>query len=512
MTVAESASVAASDDGRRPASLRVERVIAYLACVVSAGLVYRRLPVHFFWGDDWGFLAGVRLLGLDHLTEPVHWYFQPLSWRLHFVALHALAGLDAARFDLVQVALLFVAAALAFEVVVESSGRPALGLLALGYLVRTASFALIAGWTSCIAYVLATLFELATLLVVLRACTDARPPSLALSLGVCVSFALSWLSKNSTLLFPVPLAVLLAARITPRGRTVLEALLAACGLSVLHYALALAPHQPTVVSGVFSLGALAKVWSMQIFQAPSLVDDRLFGSLWPSLFRMPVPCLVVRAALGVLAVRAAFVFLRRRDLESASAVAFTLLASCDVVLTLPVNPDRAIYQAQMSFAIGAALLASVAVPRRWRGLPPGIASQWLERGMRALPSTLAALVLVGAAAGFEDPYLDNKREMLCQWRQLTQVMVVDPAAHPVVEPAPPERADWFPFMAETFWGPLPASPPPRGGPASKTFEVRVGGSRVHIPYHRDGVSCELPLPVEAVASGGSASEAAVAPP
>ncbi|MFN7954254.1 MAG: hypothetical protein U0610_21185 [bacterium] len=476
---------------------RIPRVIAHAACAVGAWLVHQRIPVHFFWGDDWAFLNGVRQLGLERLTEPVHWYFQPVSWRVYFVAMHALVGFDPVAFDLAQVVLLFAVGALAFEIVTHATRRPALGLLAVAYLARTAAFALVAGWASCIAYVLALLFELATLLVALRACADRRPPSVWLATAACVLFALSWLSKNSTLLFPLPLAVMLLAPIAERGRRVVEALLACTGLSIVYYALALAPHQPTASSGLFSVESLARTWSALVWRLPSTLDARFYGFLAPPLLDSWVACAVLRAALAVLALRAVLAMLRRRDAESATAVALASLAVVDVVLTAPVNLDRAIFQAQVAYPIAVAVLVSGAFPWRWRGLGGAWARRRIEPWLRALPSALAALVLVAAAARFEDPYVDAKREMLCQWRQLTQRMIDDPSVRPVVGRAPPERADWFPVMAEVFWGPFADTPLAQLPPAdldARTLGVRVGNSILRVPYGRAGVGCELPAP------------------
>ncbi len=485
------------------------RAIAYAAFAVSAWIIYQRFAVHFFSGDDWGFVVDVRRRGLDRLTAPVHWYFHPLSWRVYFVGMHALFGFDARAFDVVQVASTFVMAALAWEIVTGVSRRPALGLLAVAYIVRSSSFALVVGWIACVAYVLALVFELLTLGLVLRACADGAAPRLPISIAVCVLFAFSWLSKNSTLVFPLPFALLLAARLPNRGREVLLALLAACVLSIAYYAYVLAPYQPTATSGMFSLRSLTAAWSTLLFQMPSDLDERFIGFLWPSLFESWIACAVARAALAALIVAALIRFVRRRDLASAIPVAFTLLAASDIALTAPVNPDRALFQGQVTFAIATALLVSSAFPRRWRGLGATRKSRRIEPVLRTLPSVFAALVLIATAARYEDLYVEARREALCEWRQLTSAMIDTPERRPVVGLAPPESVNWAQLMAEVFWGSPPDTPALALPPADlerQTFGVRLGESVLRVSYGQRGVACELPPPFESEASAEATND------
>ncbi len=491
------------------------RAIAYAAFAVSAWIIYQRFAVHFFSGDDWGFVADVRRWGLDRLTTPVHWYFHPLSWRVYFVGMHALFGFDARAFDGVQIASVFVMAALAWELVTWVSRRPALALLAVAYIVRSSSFALVVGWIACVAYVLALLFELVTLTLVLRACADGAKPRMPTAIAVCVLFAFSWLSKNSTLLFPLPFALLLVARLPDRGRDALLALLAACVLSIAYYAYVLAPYQPTASSGLFSIRSLTTAWSALVFQMPSVLDERFIGFLWPSLFESWIVCAVARAVLASLIVAALIRFVRCRDLASATPIAFTVLACSDIALTAPVNPDRALFQGQVTFGIATALLVSGAFPRRWRGLGASATRRRVEPVLRTLPSVFAALLLISAAASYEDLYVEARREALCQWRQLASVMIEAPEIRPVVGPAPPERADWAPLMAEVFWGPpsdTPASALPPADPERQTFGVRIGESVLRMPYGQRGVACELPPPREAAVSAATRSSALVDSP
>ena len=165
-----------------------------IALAVAGWIVFHRALAVFFSQDDFQSLARVTGL-LPRMSGP--WRY--VGNQLVFDAIHPFAGLDPLPYHLVSLIAHIGCAALLFVLLARRVSRPAALAAALYFVVHPMLYTSVY-WVSVIADSLALLFALATLIA-----AEARGWKRWLALPL---FALSLLSKESTLLLPLVMLVL----------------------------------------------------------------------------------------------------------------------------------------------------------------------------------------------------------------------------------------------------------------------------------------------------------------
>jgi hypothetical protein len=201
--------------------------LAPLAAIAAGVIVFHRTVGQYFSQED--FLGLARAAGLaPRLTGP--WRY--LSLQTFFDVMRPLAGLDPAPYHAVALLAHTVAIVLLWSWLTRLTTRPAATVGAVFFAAHPASFTALY-WISAMGDVLALVFALATILLVTR-----RDAWRWLALP---AFALSLLSKESTLLLPLALPLLLPHGTRPRWR---DPVILALG--------ALAAAQVVMVAGFFA--------------------------------------------------------------------------------------------------------------------------------------------------------------------------------------------------------------------------------------------------------------------
>jgi hypothetical protein len=251
-----------------PSSLA--RVAPALAAALAGLIVFRGALAYFFSQDDFHWLA--RAAGLaPRLTGP--WRY--LSQQGIYDLLRPLAGLNAAPYHALSLVVHMTCAALLASLLTRWVSRPAALVGAAFFATHPALFDALY-WLSAIADSMALMFALVTLLLALR--TD-RLRWMALP-----AFALSLMSKESTLLLPVVVAAVARFDRARRGepaRRMAPLVLSLGALSVAHAA-------SFTIGGVFGSHQGPPGSSPYAFGiGVHMVDNALTYLGWTASFTLP---------------------------------------------------------------------------------------------------------------------------------------------------------------------------------------------------------------------------------